>query len=231
MFLARKQEQKALDELEPAVRLAPGDESIQYNLMLAYRGLKRTADAQRAYAEFQKIKTGREQSRSSILKQLKGLPVQAAGVQAMKHVLAAGSVSILMLLAAETPTPLFVDVTRSAGLTEKTVFGGEKTKKYIIETTGGGVAFVDYDGDGWPDIFLVNGSRLEVTPRPATSCTATSTTAHSRTSPERPAWNTPVGGRESARAISITTGTSICLSRTGAIMYSTGTRATGPSAT
>jgi len=58
------------------VRLAPRDESILYNLMLAYRGLKRPADAQRAYTEFQKLKTAREQSRSSILKQLKGMPVQ-----------------------------------------------------------------------------------------------------------------------------------------------------------
>jgi tetratricopeptide (TPR) repeat protein len=77
VFLARKQYQQALDELESAVRLAPDDESIQYNLMLAYRSLKRSADAQRAYAEFQKIKTRREQSRSSILNRLKGLPVQA----------------------------------------------------------------------------------------------------------------------------------------------------------
>jgi tetratricopeptide (TPR) repeat protein len=77
VFLTRKQEQKALDQLERAVRLAPGDESIHYNLMLAYRGLKRTADAQRASAEFQRIKSAWEQSRSSILKQLKGMPVAA----------------------------------------------------------------------------------------------------------------------------------------------------------
>jgi len=59
------------------VRLASDDETIHYNLMLAYRSLKRTADAQRAYTEFQKIKTRKEQGRSSILNQLKGLPVQA----------------------------------------------------------------------------------------------------------------------------------------------------------
>ena len=41
------------------------------------------------------------------------------------------------------------------------VFGGEDTKKYIIETTGTGVAIFDYDNDGWPDIFLVNGTTLE----------------------------------------------------------------------
>src|SRR4030095_10439460 len=55
----------------------------------------------------------------------------------------------------------FVDVAPAAGLTVKTVFGGEKTKRYILETTGGGAAFFDYDNDGWLDIFLVNGSSFE----------------------------------------------------------------------
>ena len=41
------------------------------------------------------------------------------------------------------------------------VFGGTDTKKFIIETTGTGVAIFDYDNDGWPDIFLVNGTTLE----------------------------------------------------------------------
>jgi hypothetical protein len=55
----------------------------------------------------------------------------------------------------------FVDVAEKAGLTVPNVFGGIDTKKYIIETTGSGVAIFDYDNDGWPDIFLVNGTRLE----------------------------------------------------------------------
>ena len=38
-------------------------------------------------------------------------------------------------------------------------------KKYIVESTGSGVAIVDYDDDGWPDIFLVNGSTLEGFPQ------------------------------------------------------------------
>jgi hypothetical protein len=54
----------------------------------------------------------------------------------------------------------FVDLAPAARLTARTIVGGERTKDYILETTGGGVAIVDYDGDGWPDIFLVNGSRL-----------------------------------------------------------------------
>src|SRR5436190_24247632 len=58
------------------------------------------------------------------------------------------------------PVADFRDVAASAGLTSRTVIGGEHTKEYILETTGGGVAILDYDNDGWPDVFLVNGSRL-----------------------------------------------------------------------
>src|SRR6266566_6826408 len=58
------------------------------------------------------------------------------------------------------PIAHFVDVAQKAGLSTPVIFGGETTKKYIIETTGSGVAILDYDNDGWPDIFLVNGSTL-----------------------------------------------------------------------
>src|SRR5438552_18165704 len=72
---------------------------------------------------------------------------------------------------ATPPSVHFVDIAARAGLTARTEDGGEKSKKYIIETTGSGAAFFDYDNDGWPDIFLLNGTTLE--PRagspPATS--------------------------------------------------------------
>ncbi|HXY51455.1 MAG TPA: CRTAC1 family protein [Terriglobales bacterium] len=55
----------------------------------------------------------------------------------------------------------FIDVAEKSGLTMMNVFGGKDTKKYIIETTGTGVAIFDYDNDGWPDIFVVNGTTLE----------------------------------------------------------------------
>src|SRR3984893_12606751 len=55
----------------------------------------------------------------------------------------------------------FTDVAQKADLTAPIVFGGKDTKKYIIETTGTGAAIFDYDNDGWPDIFLVNGTTLE----------------------------------------------------------------------
>ena len=59
------------------------------------------------------------------------------------------------------PIAHFTDMATKAGLTAPVVFGGENTKKYIIETTGTGVAIFDYDNDGWPDIFIVNGTKLE----------------------------------------------------------------------
>ncbi len=55
----------------------------------------------------------------------------------------------------------FIDVAPQAGLRMENVNGGVDTKKYIIETTGSGVAILDYDNDGWPDIFLVNGTTLD----------------------------------------------------------------------
>src|SRR5439155_24478761 len=55
----------------------------------------------------------------------------------------------------------FVNVAREAGLRAKTIFGGERGNKFLLETTGCGCAFFDYDNDGWLDIFLVNGTRFE----------------------------------------------------------------------
>ena len=55
----------------------------------------------------------------------------------------------------------FTDVAREAGLTDTTYYGSSEQVKYIVEANGCGVAFYDYDNDGWLDIFALNGSRLE----------------------------------------------------------------------
>jgi hypothetical protein len=59
----------------------------------------------------------------------------------------------------------FVDAAQSAGLASPIIYGGVERKRYIIETNGCGVAFFDYDGDGWMDVLLLNGTRLEGFPR------------------------------------------------------------------
>src|SRR5437016_9054689 len=58
----------------------------------------------------------------------------------------------------------FQDVTARAGLRQVTVYGGVDRKDYIIEVTGCGCAFLDYDNDGWLDVFIPSGVRLSDTP-------------------------------------------------------------------
>jgi hypothetical protein len=66
---------------------------------------------------------------------------------------------------AETPPFGFEDAGRRAGLDAVTVFGGKDTNRYLLETTGSGVAMFDYDGDGRQDLFFVNGTTLEGFPK------------------------------------------------------------------
>lgn len=51
----------------------------------------------------------------------------------------------------------FRDIAAQAGLTFRNNYGGEKTKRYILEMTGNGVAVVDYDNDGHPDLVFADG--------------------------------------------------------------------------
>jgi hypothetical protein len=53
---------------------------------------------------------------------------------------------------------VFTDVSEQAGLDVWTHRMGTKEKKFIIETNGSGVGLLDYNNDGWLDIYLVNGS-------------------------------------------------------------------------
>ena len=58
----------------------------------------------------------------------------------------------------------FIDVAKEAGLKEPIVYGGLDVKNYIVEVVGAGVAFIDYDNDGWLDLLVLNGTRLEGDP-------------------------------------------------------------------
>jgi len=63
----------------------------------------------------------------------------------------------------------FVDVAPAAGLQAPVFYGAVDSKKYILEATGCGCAFIDYDNDGWVDIFLLSGTRLTGDPLGATN--------------------------------------------------------------
>jgi hypothetical protein len=53
------------------------------------------------------------------------------------------------------------DVGAQAGLTRPTTYGGVDSKRYIIEVVGCGAAFLDYDNDGWLDVLVLDGTRLD----------------------------------------------------------------------
>jgi hypothetical protein len=57
---------------------------------------------------------------------------------------------------ASSEKDIFTDITQDSGITWKH-FSGESSDRFLIETMGGGVAFLDFDGDGLQDIFFVNG--------------------------------------------------------------------------
>ena len=61
------------------------------------------------------------------------------------------------------------DIAKQAGLTQPVVYGGVDSKSYIVEVVGCGVAFIDYDNDGWIDLFILSGTRLEGAPAGASN--------------------------------------------------------------
>jgi enediyne biosynthesis protein E4 len=81
--------------------------------------------------------------------------------------LCVAQVTAQTLAAAATNDPMgvkFDNVAQQAGLTASTIYGDEHKNRYLLETTGSGVAFIDYDNDAWQDVFLVNGTRLDGLP-------------------------------------------------------------------
>ncbi len=64
------------------------------------------------------------------------------------------------LLTGAIAFPTFENIASKAGI-QFTLTSGSATKAYILESMGGGLGFIDYDNDGWLDIYFVNGSTLE----------------------------------------------------------------------
>ncbi|HSD26739.1 MAG TPA: CRTAC1 family protein [Vicinamibacteria bacterium] len=79
--------------------------------------------------------------------------------------LALAALPVAVALSEDALPFAITNVAEQAGLTALTVFGGKEQNRYLLETTGCGAAFFDYDNDGWLDAFLVNGSTLEGFPR------------------------------------------------------------------
>ena len=114
-----------------------------------------------------------------------------------------------------------MDVAQQAGLNIPNVWGGIDHKRSIIETKGSGLAFFDYDNDGWLDIYLTNGNRLDATlatrerppPRIFTRTTATARLPMSRRSR---VWGLQAGRQASALETTTTTDGTTCSAASGA---------------
>src|SRR6202167_2589776 len=61
----------------------------------------------------------------------------------------------------------FVNVAAKAGLTAPTIYGDIAHNDFILDSMGCGVAFLDYDNDGWQDIVVLTGRRWQSTPAEA----------------------------------------------------------------
>ena len=79
-------------------------------------------------------------------------------------------------------TVVFKDIAKQAGLTVWSHKMGSPEKNFIIETNGSGVGLLDYDNDGWLDIYLVNGSTFNALDGKAEA-------ASCRPVPQQPRWN------------------------------------------
>jgi hypothetical protein len=67
----------------------------------------------------------------------------------------------------KAPEIRFEDRGKAAGIDALSVSGAEQNKQYIVEAVGSGVALLDYDNDGLPDIFIVNGGKFPLDPSAA----------------------------------------------------------------
>jgi hypothetical protein len=66
----------------------------------------------------------------------------------------------------------FVNVSEEAGTAVPHVWGSRDTQRYIIEVKGSGLGFIDFDRDGWLDIYLTNGVRFDETYAPGAAPTS-----------------------------------------------------------
>src|SRR5947208_5258680 len=70
------------------------------------------------------------------------------------------SLTFVSLISVLTGISHFDNITKKSGI-DFQLTSGSSSKPYILESMGGGVGFIDYNNDGWIDIYLVNGSTLE----------------------------------------------------------------------
>src|SRR5215831_18354190 len=70
------------------------------------------------------------------------------------------AITAILAVALGTERPRFIEAGPPSGLNFQ-FHNSPTSRKYLIETMGGGVAIFDYNNDGWPDVFFTNGAYLK----------------------------------------------------------------------
>jgi enediyne biosynthesis protein E4 len=142
LLLKLGQAEEALDYFNRAVAIEPQASALHFARGRALEQLGRLAESTKAYQQAVTL-DGHQQARSA----LERLRAGAANKQSLgKNELAIVPVR-------------FSDVAAKAGL-NFVLRNDASPRKYQVETMTGGVAVIDYDGDGWQDIYFVNGAKL-----------------------------------------------------------------------
>ena len=160
---------EAISLLESAVKDDPTNIVAHYRLSGLYRRAGRTADAQRetdTFHHYQEVKD----KLGKVFKQLAGQParceMQHPALRRLPHHPRASPCSDVCLQAqrrrAAPPArlPQLADITASTGIRFNHLASPDK--KYIVESMSGGVALIDYDRDGWPDIYFTNAPDVDM---------------------------------------------------------------------
>jgi hypothetical protein len=101
-----------------------------------------------------------EYSRRNLIRMLAAAPLTARAQMSSRGVTAAPKPKA----SGQPFNGWFTDVAAQAGLKSPVIYGGIARNDYILEAIGCGVAFLDYDNDGWLDIFVLCGTRWEGAP-------------------------------------------------------------------
>ena len=168
VWISMNRTNEAISLLESAVKDDPTNIVAHYRLSGLYRRAGRTADAQREMDTFHHYQDVKDKL-GKIFKQLGGQPASCDAACLARPC----ALSLARLDARSLPSgpvveprhpaagdPQLVDITASTGIRFKHLASPDK--KYIVESMSGGVALIDYDRDGWPDIYFTNAPDVDM---------------------------------------------------------------------
>ena len=168
---------EAMSLLESAVKDDPTNIVAHYRLSTLYRRAGRTADADREMETFHHYQDVKRQAGQSLqttgraARRIRRCEMPSTSQYVARARAAVLSVSILGLClyaqhcrpaapARRTALPQLADITASTRIRFNHLASPDK--KYIVESMSGGVALIDYDRDGWPDIYFTNAPDVDM---------------------------------------------------------------------